>query len=106
MLLSNYITLFFASMGIFRDFSQYSINFFQILFQKFREKVKQFRSPPDLGPGKLVAKAISRRFVEPDLGPNCLQKLSTNDTRRYRVNPDNEPPMIEPLKSLRDSLVV
>ena len=25
-------------------------------------------------------------FVEPDLGPNCLQKLSTDNTSRLRVN--------------------
>ena len=24
----------------------------------------------------------TRRFVGPDLGPNCLQKLSADDTRR------------------------
>ena len=27
----------------------------------------------------------AQHFVEPDLGPNCLQKLSADDTRRYRV---------------------
>ena len=26
------------------------------------------------------------RFCRPDLGPNCLQKLSADDIRRYRVN--------------------
>ena len=26
-----------------------------------------------------------RRFVGPDLGPNCLQKLLTDNTSRYRV---------------------
>ena len=25
-------------------------------------------------------------FVGPDLGPNCLQRLSADDTRRQRVN--------------------
>ena len=27
----------------------------------------------------------ARHFVGPDLGPNCLQKLSADDTRRQRV---------------------
>ena len=26
-----------------------------------------------------------QHFVQPDLGPNCLQKLSEDDTRRHRV---------------------
>ena len=26
-----------------------------------------------------------RRFVGPDLGPNCLQRLSADDTSRQRV---------------------
>ena len=26
-----------------------------------------------------------RRFLEPDLGPNCLQRLSADDTSRQRV---------------------
>ena len=28
----------------------------------------------------------ARRFVGPDLGPNCLQKLSTDDTSMQIVN--------------------
>ena len=28
----------------------------------------------------------ARRYVWPDLGPNCLQKFSADDTRRYIVN--------------------
>ena len=28
----------------------------------------------------------ARHFVWPDLGPNCLQRLSTDDTSRLRVN--------------------
>ena len=27
----------------------------------------------------------ARRFVGPDLGPNCLQRLSADDTSRQRV---------------------
>ena len=29
----------------------------------------------------------ARHFVSPDLGPNCLQKLSADDTSRQIVNP-------------------
>ena len=32
----------------------------------------------------------ARRFVGPDLGPNCLQKLSTDDTCSQRANGDRE----------------
>ena len=28
----------------------------------------------------------ARHFVGPDLGPNCLQMLSADNTGRYRVN--------------------
>ena len=28
----------------------------------------------------------ARHFVGPDLGPNCLQRLSADDTSRQRVN--------------------
>ena len=31
----------------------------------------------------------ARRFVGPDLGPNCLQRLSADDTSRQRVNKQN-----------------
>ena len=27
----------------------------------------------------------ARHYVGPDLGPNCLQRLSADDTSRYRV---------------------
>ena len=29
------------------------------------------------------------RFIGPDLGPNCLPRLSADDTGRQRVNPAN-----------------
>ena len=29
---------------------------------------------------------LVRRFVVPDLGPNCLQRLSADDNNRQRVN--------------------
>ena len=28
----------------------------------------------------------ARHFVGPDLGPNCLQRLSADDTSKQRVN--------------------
>ena len=28
----------------------------------------------------------ARHFGRPELGPNCLQRLTADDTRRYRVN--------------------
>ena len=31
----------------------------------------------------------ARRFVGPDLGPNCLQRLSADDTSKQRVYDDN-----------------
>ena len=31
-----------------------------------------------------------QHFVGPDLGPNCLQSLSADDTSRQRVNPKNQ----------------
>ena len=31
----------------------------------------------------------ARRFVRPDLGPNCLQRLSADDTSRQIVNMDS-----------------
>ena len=38
----------------------------------------------------------AQNFVRPDLGPNCLQKLSADDTRRQRINHDLP---IKPIKS-------
>ena len=32
----------------------------------------------------------ARRFVRPDLGPNCLPKISADDTGRQRVKPVHE----------------
>ena len=38
------------------------------------------RMPNSLDPDQ------ARRFVGPDLGPNCLQRLSADNTSRQRVN--------------------
>ena len=49
--------------------------FFKINF--FLKKNQEYlRTDPDQ----------ARHFVGPDLGPNCLQRLSTDDTRRQKVN--------------------
>ena len=57
-----------------------SADFFQNqLFEKnsFRNTIRMSNS---LDPDQ------ARRFVEPDLGPNCLPSLSADDTGRQRVN--------------------
>ena len=46
----------------------FKINFWGNFFQEYHQSVKQFGSRS--GP----------TFVGPDLGPNCLQKLSADDT--------------------------
>ena len=47
---------------------------FEKFFQEYHMSVKQIGSRS--GP----------TFFRPDLGPNCLQRLSADDTRRQRVN--------------------
>ena len=51
----------------------FEINFFEKLLQENRQSVKQIGSRS--GP----------TFCRPDLGPNCLQKLSADNTRGQRV---------------------
>ena len=51
----------------------FKINFFE---KKFRNTIRVSNS---LEPDQ------ARHFVGPDLDPNCLQKLSANDTSRQRV---------------------
>ena len=51
----------------------FKINFFK---KSFRNTIRVSNSlDPD----------HARRFVGPDLGPNCFQKLSADDTRRLRL---------------------
>ena len=57
--------IFHASFGRLLIF--FKINFFEKIFQEYHLSVKQIGS---------------RRLVRPDLGPNCLQKLSAYDTKR------------------------
>ena len=49
------------------------INFFEKVFKKYHQRLKQ------------VASSQDRRFVGRCLDPNCLQRLSVDGTRRYRV---------------------
>ena len=55
-----------------------------MLFQLFRKK--SFSGRPTIRVSNRSDPDQTRRFVGPDLGPNCLQKLSADDTRRSRVN--------------------
>ena len=43
---------------------------------------------PGVPPGYIRVKQFGPRSknVGPDLGPNCLQRLSSDDTSRHRVN--------------------
>ena len=63
------LTCFLSSADFFSNthFSKYS----------FRNTI---RVPNSLDPDH------ARRFVGPDLGPNCLQKSSVDDTSRQKVN--------------------
>ena len=47
---------------------------------KFSEKKKTFRNSNRVDPDQ------TQHFVRPDLGPNCLQRLSADDTSRQRVS--------------------
>ena len=61
--------LIFFSKSIFLDF-----------FWKKKSVRNTIRVSNSLDPDQ------ARRFVGPDLGPNCLQKLPADDARRQRVN--------------------
>ena len=52
----------------------FKFNFFEKFFQEYHQSVKQFgsRSVPT--------------FCQPNPSPNCLQRLSADDTSRHRVN--------------------
>ena len=49
-------------------------SFFETYFQEYHQNVKNSLDPDQ-----------ARRFVGPDLGRNCLQKLSADDTSKQRV---------------------
>ena len=54
-------------------FFSFKINFFEKFFQEL-PSVSNSLNPDQ-----------ARHFVGPDLGPNCLQKLSVDDIKRHRV---------------------
>ena len=49
----------------------FKINLFKKFFQENYQSVKQFQMKTDI--------LSDRHFVGPDLGPNCLQRLSADD---------------------------
>ena len=49
--------------------------FRKVIFQEYHQSIKNSMDPDQV-----------RRFVGPDLGPNCLQNLSENDASRQIVN--------------------
>ena len=70
----------FACWVILHAFRLSSVDFFQN--QVFRKKFLQnaIRVSNSLDPDQ------ARQNVAPDLGPNCLQRYSADDTSRQRVN--------------------
>ena len=53
----------------------FKVNFFEKFFREYQQDVNSL--DPDQ----------AQHFVGPDLGPNCLQRLSADDTSRQRYNP-------------------
>ena len=51
----------------------FKINFLEKFFQDYNQSVN------NLDPDK------TQHFVGPDLGPNCLQRISAEDTSRKRI---------------------
>ena len=68
--------------------------FFQNYFLKKKSSRNTIRMSNSLDPDQ------ARRFVGPDLGPNCLPRLSADDTGRPRVNMNNSHLFFEDLFSL------
>ena len=69
-MLNNFSSFFFCRLQIFFKIIFF---FFKKFFQECHQSVKQF--DPDQ----------AQHFIGPDLGPNCLQRLSADDTRRQKV---------------------
>ena len=75
----------------FRHLIIFKVYFSKSFFEEYHQDVKQFGSRS--GPTFCQTEARTNRgttlashFVGPDLGPNCLQRLSADDTSRQRVN--------------------
>ena len=66
-MLSNY-ACFFVICGYFSE-----VNFFKTFFQEYLTISVSNSLDPDQ----------ARHFVGPDLGPNCLQRLSADDRSRH-----------------------
>ena len=62
---AGYFFHFFCCLLIF-----FKIEIFKKNFQEYHRSIKQFGSKS------------GRHFVGPDLGPNCLQRLSADDTSK------------------------
>ena len=60
---------YFVICGFF--FLFFLIIFFKKIFQEYHQSVKQFESRSGI------------HFVGPDLGPNCLKRLSADDKSRH-----------------------
>ena len=75
---SKYLEVIFCLLSIFLCFFCpllifFRINFFEKFFQEYHQSVNS------LDPDQVL------HFFRPDLGPNCLQKLSADDTSWQRV---------------------
>ena len=69
--------IFFAYWVLSHAFLSFAVCFFRVNIKKTNRNT--IRLSNSLNPDQ------TRHFVGPDLGPNCLQKLSTDDTSRQRA---------------------
>ena len=77
------IAIFFFNSAywvIFHAFCRLLISFKINFFEKFFQEYYQFVMSNGLDPDHAT------HFAGPDLGPNCLKRLSADDTSRQRVN--------------------
>ena len=77
------LTICMLAMEIFHNFLLSAIFFFKINYFKKKKNRNTIIVPNSLDPDQ------ARHFVGPDLGPNCLPKLSADDkfaTSRHTVN--------------------
>ena len=68
--IAGHASLFFAYEKFFMPIFFFKINFFEKLLQEYHQCLNILDPDQD------------QHFVEPDLGPNCLQRLSADDTSR------------------------
>ena len=85
----KYKTITLCMLCTFHDFFFSSVNFFRNQLKKIYQEYHQ--SVKYLNPDQ------ARRFVGPDLGPNCLQRFSAEDkirrwqVKKYKESNRNEP---------------